>query len=100
MKKLDLGSGYIVTVPNKEQEEKLLNVLRKRKNNYIIVMKLGPLTSIDFEKTTRTGSVYFITSRNHALIKVSHINDLEGLSGLSIKEITENDLAFINLLQS
>ena len=62
-------------------------------------MKLGPLTSIDFEKTT-TGSVYFITSRNHALIKIPHINDLEGLSGLSIKEITENDLAFINLLRS
>lgn len=36
---MNLGKGFIVTVPNQDSEEKILALLKERSENYLIVLR-------------------------------------------------------------
>lgn len=97
---MNLGTGYIVTIPNTESGEKLLSILRRRPENYPIVCRQARPRYIPSRKRlrvqisdyTKYPQDWLVSSLDGFFLTLSSgTQEIKGL-GLIIREATEKDL--------
>ena len=90
---MNLGMAFVVVIPNKESEERLLSILKRREQNYPVIMP-SHWPSKEYPIS------YLISSKDGTLVTLppggnfSEVSDL----GLSMWSATNADLEAFGLL--
>ena len=90
---MNMGKGYVVTIPNKENETKLMKLFEKRKENYPIISRLpfGNIYLISKSYPIK----YLVSSLDGNLLRLDDLKELDGLECI-FREAKQEDISGLN----
>lgn len=82
---MKLGYGFFVEILDQQNESKLLNLLKKRKDNYPIIARLNP--------SWKYPAKYIVSSLDNCFLKIGMEDFIP--RGLTVRLATKEDIGYL-----